>query len=49
MQRLAAGEPGPEIRFARHVGDAPVRLGWACLGVHTEDLDTAGTGPDHPE
>ena len=49
MQRLGAGQPGPEVPLAGHVGDAPMRLRRMGLGIDAEDLGTAGGHAGQPE
>jgi len=49
VQRLRTGQPRPQVRLTRHVGDPPVSLTRKFLRVHPEDLRAAGAGPDQPQ
>ena len=49
VEGLGAGERGPEIGLAGHVGQAPMRLDRLASAVEPEDLGPAGARPGQPQ
>src|SRR5581483_1998221 len=49
VQRLGAGERGPEVHIAGDEGQRAVGGDGIGLAVDAEDLRPAGRGPDEPE
>ncbi len=48
-QRLLTGQSGPQVGFARHVGDVAMYLGRLALDVQPEDRRATGARRDQAQ